>query len=86
MSEEKKYKEVENNKITKIKYPIGGFAPGHYISKCITCEEQFIGDMYANQCESCAINAVNESNIQAISKIHKLEAALDTIKEILGKE
>ena len=76
----------------KIKYPIGGFAPGHYINKCVSCDEDFMGDKYARQCESCAINAVNESNTIALTELHKLKTALEKIKfsndiinEILGK-
>jgi hypothetical protein len=101
MSKEKTPKEAENNglhtllpteKITKVKYPIGGFDPGHYISKCVSCKQDFMGDKYARQCEPCAINAVNESNTQALARLHKLETALqkikssnDTINEVLGK-
>ena len=76
----------------KIKYPIGGFAPGHYINKCVSCDEDFMGDKYARQCESCAINAVNESNTIALAELHKLKTALEKIKfsndiinEILAK-
>ena len=101
MSKDKTPKEAENNglytllpteKITKLKYPIGGFAPGHYMSKCANCEQNFMGDKYARQCEPCAINAVNESNTQALAELHKLKTALDkikfsndTINEVLGK-
>lgn len=99
--QKKQQKETEDNglytllpteKITKIKYPIGGFAPGHYISKCVSCEQNFMGDKYARQCEPCAINAVNDSNTKALAELHKLKTALekikfsnDTINEVLGK-
>ena len=76
----------------KIKYPIGGFAPGHYMCKCATCGEVYTGDKYSKQCEPCGINAVNESNANAILELHKLKTALekikfsnDTINEILGR-
>lgn len=79
------------NQTTKVKYPIGGFAPGHYMSKCITCKEDFMGDKYARQCEPCAINIVNESNTKALAELHRLKSSLekikfsnDTINEILG--
>lgn len=101
MSKEKKPKEAVDNglytllpteKITKIKYPIGGFAPGNYSGRCVNCKEEFIGDKRVVQCEPCAINAVNKSNTQALAKLHKLETALqnikfsnDTINEVLGK-
>lgn len=76
----------------KVKYPIGGFAPGWYSNKCASCGEEFMGDKLARQCEPCAINAVNESNNKALAELHKLKTALekikfsnDTINEILGK-
>jgi hypothetical protein len=36
-------------------YPIGGYAPGHYRCKCVTCKETFTGDKRAVQCEPCAV-------------------------------
>jgi hypothetical protein len=76
----------------KVKYPIGGYSPGHYMSKCGSCEEEFMGDKYARQCEPCAINTVNESNTKALAELHKLRTALDkikfsndTINKVLGK-
>ncbi len=86
------YTLLPTEKITKIKYPIGGFAPGYYMSECVNCEQNFMGDKYARQCEPCAINAVNESNTKALAELHKLKTALekikfsnDTINEVLGK-
>lgn len=38
----------ENNQ-----YPIGGFAPGHYMNRCVSCGEDFVGDKLARQCELC---------------------------------
>lgn len=76
----------------KVKYPIGGYAPGHYMSKCVSCKEEFMGDKYARQCEPCAINTINESNTLALAELHKLKTALekitfsnDVINEILGR-
>jgi hypothetical protein len=40
------------------KYPIGGFVPGNYIFRCITCKYAFFGDKRATQCEPCAIEMV----------------------------
>lgn len=65
---------------TKIKYPIGGFAPGHYMNVCTSCDEKFSGDKYSIQCEPCAINAINESHSIAINKLSKFKNALDSIK------
>lgn len=76
----------------KIKYPIGGFAPGYYSNKCVSCKEEFMGDKLARQCEPCAINTVNESNTKALAELHKLKTALekikfsnDTINEVLSE-
>jgi hypothetical protein len=41
------------------KYPIGGYAPGFYSCKCVTCKKEFIGDKRAVQCEPCAIKTIN---------------------------
>lgn len=65
---------------SKIKYPIGGFAPGSYSNKCVTCEEEFSGDKYARQCEPCAINAINESNTKALAELHAIKKAWEAIK------
>lgn len=42
----------------EIKYPVGGFAPGYYMCKCVNCKEEFKGDKRATQCEPCAIEMV----------------------------
>lgn len=85
--------ETTEEKKSKIRYPIGAYAPGYYTSTCTSCKESFMGDKYARQCEPCAINSVNESNTQALSKLSKLEDALkkikfgnDVINELLGIE
>lgn len=65
----------------KIKYPIGGYAPGNYQNNCITCEEDFIGDKLAVQCEACAINTVNDSIKEISAKLNTLEKALKEIKK-----
>lgn len=41
----------------KPKYPIGGFSPGNYMGICKTCNEEFMGDKYSRQCETCAIKS-----------------------------
>lgn len=65
----------------KVKYPIGGYAPGHYTNKCVNCKEDFMGDKLARQCEPCAINAVNQSSIAASARVHELESQMKKIKE-----
>lgn len=57
----------------KIKYPIGGFAPGNYNNNCVNCGEPFVGDKRAVQCEVCAINSLIESHDIAILKLYTLE-------------
>ena len=42
------------------KYPIGGYAPGYYSCKCVTCDNMFTGDKRAAQCEPCAIKMTKE--------------------------
>jgi hypothetical protein len=49
----------------EVKYPIGGFAPGDYMCKCVTCKEQFIGDKRAVQCEPCAIEMVRTKIVES---------------------
>lgn len=39
------------------KYPIGGFAPGNYHNKCVSCGNIFTGDKRAFECEPCAIHS-----------------------------
>lgn len=43
------------------KYPIGGYAPGYYSCKCVTCKIKFTGDKRAVQCEPCAIKTTQET-------------------------
>lgn len=69
-----------SDKGTKVKYPIGGYAPGYYMCKCVDCGNGFMGDKRAVQCEPCAINAINESNIQSLIKLNKLVKSLKSIK------
>lgn len=69
----------------KIKYPIGGFAPGMYMCKCSNCGDEFFGDKRAVQCEPCAINAVNESNSKALLELNRLKSAISDIKKSYDK-
>lgn len=65
---------------SKIKYPVGGYAPGHYANECVSCKEEFMGDKYARQCEPCAINTVNESNTKSLLTLRMLKSALKGIR------
>lgn len=72
----------------KLKYPIGGYAPGKYWCTCANCEQKFMGDKYARQCKPCAINAVNESNTKAIQQLGMLKKALTEMsssKDVIDK-
>lgn len=72
----------------KIKYPILAYAPGFYSSKCVNCEEEFMGDKYARQCETCAINQLNDlykETSQKLMEANKTILKLKEIKEFLNK-
>lgn len=68
------------SKKVKIIYPIGSFAPGNYMQKCINCKNKFTGDKYAQECEPCAINRVNASNNKVIVELEILKQAFEKIK------
>jgi hypothetical protein len=57
------------------KYPIGGYAPGFYSCKCVTCKKEFMGDKRAVQCEPCAIKITGTN-----------EESWDNIYEEYGKD
>lgn len=68
--------------MTKIKYPIGGYAPGNYMSECVTCKEQFMGDKYARQCEPCAINTMNDGIKQLTLELREARSIVTKLKEV----
>ena len=70
----------EDENPTKVNYPVGAYAPGHYCSKCISCDKQFMGDKYARQCEPCAINLMSESHERLLVQNRKMESFLEEIK------
>lgn len=39
-------------------WPQGGYAPGSYWCKCVSCDQQFTGDKRAYQCPDCVIQAL----------------------------
>ena len=67
--------------VTKIKYPIGGFAPGSYIVKCIRCKKKFRGDKRAVECEACATNNLQDKVINMGIKLGKYEDALRAVRD-----
>lgn len=64
----------------EIKYPIGGYAPGNYSKTCSECQESFVGDKRAVQCEPCAINLINKSHTQALSEVNKIKNYIQDIE------
>ena len=48
---------VATERYDKNQYPVGGFAPGFYTNKCVTCQNYFVGDKRAVQCEVCGLNS-----------------------------
>ena len=80
-----------NKKSTvKINYPIGAYAPGSYMSTCLQCSGEYLGDKYSRMCEPCSINYLIESedtlrkeNLHLknqILKFKKLKEFLNTIE------
>lgn len=62
--------------MSKIKYPIGGFAPGSYYGTCHSCKEGFLGDKLASQCETCAINSINALYVKTKMELVRLKSSL----------
>lgn len=48
---------IATERYSKNQYPIGGFIPGLDNCKCITCQNYFVGDKKAVQCEICALES-----------------------------
>jgi hypothetical protein len=68
--------------MSKIKYPILGYAPGQYQCKCVTCEIMFVAHPKSVQCEPCAINAMNEGLTSALTRIGELEKEVERVKKV----
>lgn len=66
------------------KYPIGGYAPGYYACRCVTCKTQFIGHKRAAQCESCAIKMVEEQTQSIIENVRKEEEQKELRRKLLN--
>jgi hypothetical protein len=54
-------------------YPIGGYAPGYYSCKCVTCQEVFQGDKRAVQCEPCAIKMTQKELVMLTQEQIEIE-------------
>ena len=73
--------------MTEKKYPIGGYAPGNYSCHCGTCEQPFIGDKRAFQCEICGIKS--EAWYNSLTEEEKIEHGkkiMDAYNEIVNKK
>jgi len=80
-------KSIEVQHIKGLNYPILGYAPGMYLTTCANCDKEFLGDKYARQCLTCAINALNESHLNLIKENNRLKnnfKDLKRIKEVLN--
>lgn len=58
---------MEKNK----EYPVGGFAPGNYWGKCVTCKNEFQGDKMSFQCMICA--EIAQAEYDALTEEQKQE-------------
>ena len=70
--------------MTKINYPIGGYAPGNYQNKCIDCGSYFIGDKLACQCEPCAINALLKSHSKCNKEVVAIKEEIQRADKIFS--
>jgi hypothetical protein len=61
------------------KYPVLGYAPGHYQNTCVSCKNLFTGDKLARQCEPCAVRMLYPGAFPVVL-YPKLKA-----EEILGR-
>lgn len=59
-------------------WPQGGYAPGSYWCKCVSCNQQFTGDKRAYQCPDCIIQA-----LASHSAAREAAAALGMREEII---
>ena len=53
------------DRISERTWPLGGYAPGNYLCKCLDCGEQFQGDKRAYQCLPCAAWAEHDRRAEA---------------------
>jgi hypothetical protein len=51
----------------------GCWAPGNYISKCVSCDEQFEGDKRAVNCAPCAYANVPQIDVEAAKLLVLIE-------------
>lgn len=68
--------------MSKIKYPLVGYAPGNYQCKCATCGFTFLGDKQAVQCEPCATASLQEAYYSDLERIGELEKEMERLKAL----
>jgi hypothetical protein len=82
-----KIKVDQDNKVNIFikQYPIGGYTPGYYSCKCVTCKQNFIGNKRSVQCEPCAVEMTNVK-IQVNNKngIEEIKEKMFSREEVIG--
>ena len=71
------------------KYPINGYAPGHYWCVCGECKERFTGDKRSARCEPCALKEFQLLDLQLPTTnnplppelVEKFKLFVNTMKE-----
>ena len=58
------------------KWPVAGYAPGEYMTKCVDCGETVCMDKRATQCFPCAVERMAESFTAQQAEIERLREAL----------
>lgn len=62
------------------KWPVGGYAPGGYMGRCLRCEGQFLNmDKRANLCFPCAVEAIQTACEEYRVKLRDVTAERDTL-------
>lgn len=66
-------------------WPLAGYAPGNYSSKCVECGNVFVGDKRAVQCLECAVRlsqmAFDQQRIIIAAKETQIAGLLESNKE-----
>lgn len=64
----------------KPKYPVGGYAPGNYMGRCVRCDGRFINmDKRALHCFPCAVEALQEALEERTAELRSVKKERDTL-------
>lgn len=67
------------------KWPLAGYAPGGYMSKCSRCEGRFLNmDKRASHCLPCAVDATRERMEEYRAEVRRLEEENKTLKAAIA--